>query len=502
MKKHSHSFVVGFLLLSIVFNPFTTFSQAITENRIEFEQGEDYESYTLTPFGKNGLLLYAKEEKGNTWKLERYNTDLKPEQKQNFEVPRGYYSRARYTSDEDLSMFYSNKSGKYIFYNFSGEELNVEKHVGQLPKKTYVSSMVAEGNLAYIACRNKKGPVLIMLNIESGKTTLLPINISPYSPKYLSIERVQVLKEDKTVMVYINAMNKKDHNLYVMQFNEAGKEIAKFNLSKSTEKKLSSVSASALGNNEYIFTGTYSSKNAAYSEGMYMCKTTKDDINFMKFYNFTDFSEFFSYLPERKQAKIEKKKERYDEKNKELTFNYLIAEHPIKKIGDNYMLIGEAYYPTYRQERVTTISSNGQTSTTTQTVFDGYQYTHATVAGFDAEGNKLWDQTFELWPSYKPFVVKRFISSSTENDQISLLFASGNNINSLGISAEGEILKKESHSFITSSDDEKVKSSFSNIEFWYDTNFIAFGYQTIKDSNESFGNKKRRVFFINKVTYQ
>jgi len=501
MKKQCPTLFVGFILLCMLLNPLTGFTQAITENRIEFEQGEDYESYTLTPFGKYGLLLYAKEEKGNTWKLERYNTDLKPEQKQNFEVPRGYYSRARYTSDEDLSMFYSNKSGKYIFYNFSGEELNLEKHIGQLPKKTIVKSMIAEGNLAYIACSNKKGPVLIQLNIKTGKTTLLPINISPYTPKYLSIERVQVLKEDKTVMVYINAMNKKDHNLYVMQFNEEGKEISKFNLSKSTEKKLSSVSASALGNNEYIFTGTYSSKNAAYSEGMYMCKTTKADIDFMKFYSFTDFNEFFSYLPERKQEKIEKKKERYDEKNKELTFNYLIAEHPIKKIGDNYILIGEAYYPTYRQEaRTTTV--NGQTTTSYVSVFDGYQYTHATVAGFDGEGNKLWDHTFELWPSYKPFFVKRFISSSTENDQISLLFASGNNINSLGISPEGEVLKKESHSFIVSSDDQKVKSSFSNIEFWYDNNFIAFGYQTIKDSKESFGNKKRRVFFINKVTYQ
>ena len=178
-----------------------------------------------------------------------------------------------------------------------------------------------------------------------------------------------------------------------------------------------------------------------------------------------------------------------------------MAEHPITKISDNYLMIAEAYYPTYRQEARTT-TSNGKTTTTYVTVFDGYQYTHASVAMFDNEGKKMWDRAIKMYPSYKPFVVKRFISESVVNDEINLLFSSSNSIFSVAYNMKGDKIKDKKAELIVDEENTKVKQSYSNIEFWYDINFIAHGYQTIKDKEESFGNKKRRVYFINKITYE
>ena len=94
-------------------------------------------------------------------------------------------------------------------------------------------------------------------------------------------------------------------------------------------------------------------------------------------------NKFLEYLPARKQAKVERKQKRKEKKGKEMNINYLIASHDIIKKGDKYIMLGEAYYPTYRTETRTDANGN----VTYRTVFDGYQYTHAVVAGFDKDGH-------------------------------------------------------------------------------------------------------------------
>jgi hypothetical protein len=501
MKKHYFYAVVATICTLLTLSPFTTNAQVLKENRIEFEQGEEYELYTMYEFGENGLLLTAKEDKTNTRLIQHYNTDLVADVKKEIDLPKGYYLTNSYTDDLYLYLFYTDRKYHYIFYRIEANTLEIKKSAGMIPKKHYLGVFVAAGDYSYVSLRSKKATSILKINIESGKSSLIPIEISPYTSKSLSVENIQIMKETNEVMIYINALNKRDHNLFVIHYGTDGKEISTFNLSSKTEKKLSSVSASQIGENDFIFTGTYSSRSAATSEGMYMCMTNGDDIDFMEFYNFTDFEDFFSYLPERKQEKIEKKKARAEDNNKELSYNYYMAEHPITRVGDQFLMIAEAYYPTYRQEARTT-TSNGRTTTTYVTVFDGYQYTHATVALFDSDGKKLWDRTLKMYPGYKPFVVKRFISESVVNDQVNLLFSSGNSIISASYDLNGQKVKDKKADLIVEEENTKVKASYANIEFWYDTHFIAHGYQTIKDKEESFGNKKRRVYFINKITYE
>ena len=115
-------------------------------------------------------------------------------------------------------------------------------------------------------------------------------------------------------------------------------------------------------------------------------------------------------------------------KGEELTHNYLIKCHNIIKKGDNYILAGEAFYPTYRSEQ-RSFYLRGQISTSWVQVFDGYQYTHAVIIGFDKEGKLIWDNTFKMFPYSKPLYVKKFISiSEANNEEISMLFSSGSTI--------------------------------------------------------------------------
>jgi len=84
-----------------------------------------------------------------------------------------------------------------------------------------------------------------------------------------------------------------------------------------------------------------------------------------------------------------------------------------------------------------------------------------------------------------------------------MVFASLNSIKSMSVGYDGKISNERSAEIIkVGNDDEKVKSAYSNIEYWYGNTFVAYGNQLLKNSKESIGNKKRRVYYINKIVFE
>jgi hypothetical protein len=177
--------------------------------------------------------------------------------------------------------------------------------------------------------------------------------------------------------------------------------------------------------------------------------------------------------------------------------------HDLIAVDNDFLLITEAYYPTYRTETRTTYV-NGKATTTTVQVFDGYQYTHAMIAKFNAQGELLWSQVFKMYLWYKPMVAKSFIRiAAQEQNSIQLVYADGKNIYSKSVSFDGEILnEKTSNPINTENDNDKIKVSYSNISFWYDKYFLSYGVQDIKNRGDDDVKRRRKVFFMNKVSFE
>ena len=70
-------------------------------------------------------------------------------------------------------------------------------------------------------------------------------------------------------------------------------------------------------------------------------------FNNIKFYNFLDLKNFTDYMSDRKQAKIERRKEKAKKAGKEYALKYLMASHRIMTDGKDYFYLGEAYFPVY-----------------------------------------------------------------------------------------------------------------------------------------------------------
>lgn len=484
-------------------------AQVTTEERIEFELKEGYAGFELNQFRDQGVLVHYHDEKAKggvmKWKIDHYSTNLKLEDSEEFSISDNYYLKEAKEVGSSLYMFFTTRKGEYQLTIVDVETLKTKDIKGVLPKKSFAGGLHVVDNTAFMYCSSKSAKILKKIDLESGKDQDIALNITGYKPSAISVENVQIDEDSRELYLFLNARIKKDFDVYVQRYNNEGVLQETFNLSENSPKKLTSVSGSYLSDGEYIFTGTYSSKSAATSEGIYICKTTKGKKDFLNFYNFTEFEEFLSYLPQKKQDKIEKKKSKTEAKGKEFSLSYLMASHNVRFMDGKFIYIGEAFYPTYRTETRTTYV-NGKATTTTVQVFDGYQYTHATIAAFDLDGTKLWDKTFEMFPWYKPYYVKRFIEvTETSTEQLGLMFSSGSTIKSMAVSTEGDVLEDRSIDMIETGDEEdKVKSTFSNLTFWYDNFFLAHGTQTIKNTEdkEEKGKNKRRVYFINKISYQ
>lgn len=496
------------LFASIFLFIYGTKSQVEQINRIEFELKEGYDDHELAKFGKNGILIYARQDKSDAgvykWKIERYSEDLELTKTEFFSIPKGQDLDETFENKEYLYLFFKSKQGEYTLVEIKASNLDVSTKEGKLPKNLSPSDIYIIDNTAFVTLYAKKEKAIYTIDLSSGSTNIRSIIIDGYKGSSLSIENVQIQEKSRELFVYVNAYIKKEHDIFVLRFDKNGEKKETFKLTEGVENKLSSVSASYVSKDEYIYTGTYSDHSSASSQGIYICKTKNSKREFIKFYNFLDLENFLSYLPEKKQAKIEKKKKKKELKGKELKIDYRMASHDILVKDDKFIYIGEAYYPTYRTETYTTTGANGTTVTHTRTVFDGYQYTHATIAAFSLKGEKIWDQTFKMYPYYKPYYVKKFISVSTEDKKkIDMLFASGSTIYSKSFDLNGEVLNDKSYETIeTGNDEDIVKYSYTNMDYWYGKYFLAHGFQKIKNKEESLGNKKRKIYFINKIGYK
>ncbi len=60
----------------------------------------------------------------------------------------------------------------------------------------------------------------------------------------------------------------------------------------------------------------------------------------------------------------------------------------------------------------------------------------------------------------------------------------------------------ESDVIETGLDADKTKWSSSNLSYWYNGYFLAFGFQKIKNKEDKSVKRKRRVMYMSKVKYQ
>lgn len=500
------------ILFICINNPHVAFSQVYQRERVEYDLDEGGD-FSLFAFKKNKKAIVTFTDRNPDNKDEDFvyvhflNETLQKIKETKYTVSEDYRHRMTYKTDNFLYRFhFSEKKGIFNVVKINSQDFSQKERSGNFNTKLVVDEIICIDNKVFVSALAKKERILFVIDILTGEVArTIPDAKTKEELTYQDMELVSTPSGKEVVMEYVQRKGKQYLQSVYFMYDSLGRYLGEpLTLGKpdeETQLRTGTITKGSKG--QYLVSGTYSKDRRGYANGIYLSLLRTGGMH-TQTVNFLDIQNFTSYLPERKQEKIEKKKEKKAEDGKELNLDYQAEVHDVVERDGGYLLICEFYYPTYRTETRTTFV-NGSARTSYYTVFDGYQYTHAAVTFFDANGNFRWGNAFRMWLEYKPFVVKQFIEANTGGRDTKLTFITGNSIQLNTFDKDGNSTKEKTiESIETGREDDRIKYTLGgDVQYWYGQNFIAYGQQKIKNSEEEDRSKrKRKVFFVSRVEFK
>jgi len=479
----------------------------IQPNRIEFEIGDMDDDFYLISAEERGLLVIKqtrnRDQNGYIWELTLIDSTLQVLWRSNIVIAYGSSFLGYDHHGDDFYLLFG--ESQYKLDDMRALKIAIadgsESHFDiNTAFPIQLTEFVAIGNTLIFGGYTQFRPVVMLYDMFTEKVKLLPgfynsnSDIIAVSPDDANLTFTVILSE-KTV--------KKKLTISLKTFTQNGDVLQTKALDTEYEKTLlDGISTEFDGGEQYVI-GTYARVKSEYSRGLYLSKLVNGEQQFIKYHNYADLDNFFSYMSANREQRVKDRIERKKIKGKKLKFNYRMLIHDVVQRGDEYILIGEAYYPRYSSYG----SSVDYTMTHSNFIdpnFIGYKYTHAVVVGFDKNGNILWDNSFEI-NDVLSINLKKTVQVSIEEEKIVLLYVYENIIRSK-IVKKHEILEGKSFDPIELHfKADQIRDSnkdMEGLEKWFDGNFYAYGIQNIKNLTDHNVKLNRRVFYINKVQYK
>ncbi len=493
--------------------------------RIEIPIRGTHVDIETIPVGEAGVLLVSKPNK-STFSIEKYNTNLEKIWVIEGPVENNYDLLATSYDGQSVFLLY----GKIRGSNFKIIKVNigpgfVETFDINPIDKFEITEFQTIGYSVFLAGMVRNESVLIYTQLNTGQSKLLPTAIKGTSV----IQSMELDTLHQLIHVSFAVKKGKQTKIIGRSYEQTGKLYSEISVTPEDDYSLLNGRVQILNDSTQLLVGTYgyrnmqSSSNPA-SQGFYISKVVNERTSYTRYHSFTSFSNFFQFLNERQQEKIERKIQKKKETGNDLKLNYQLLVHDIVPYRGKYLLVAEVFYPDFKYQTPglgggysygrgipyrsglynpylynPMYSGRGYN----QQVFDGFVYTHAIVAGISDEGDLLWDNSINF-DEVKSMTLRQKIK--LQND------AMGNS--KLAYSQEGDIkskIIKENHVIDpdrtldnrTLHEADKVKrTSSDDVDYWFGNYFISWGFQRIINGEDVNAAKARRnVFYLNKISF-
>jgi hypothetical protein len=352
-------------------------------------------------------------------------------------------------------------------------------------------------------------PLVLYYSFATGMSKILPGFFNDVG----ELDQIRADEEGNIDIVVSGKSVTRRRSLWIRNYDKNG-DLSKTILLQGGDDKnlIFGRSVGQPGGNQ-IVCGVYG-RYTEYSRGIFIAKIDPFGEYTIKYYNYADLKRFFNYMRANREKRVRERIERRRITGKKIKFNYRLMVDEFLQYGDNqFLMLGEAFFPHYSYP-----SARGYPYSNTyyntrymgpyygrgDLVFDGYQYTHAVVIGFDKDGNVAWDNSFEI-NDVRSLNLEQFVKVHPEKEKVSLLYLFDNVIRSKVIKGT-EVLEGKSYNQLrTDSPDDLVlerDTQQAKLEYWYGDVFYASGIQQIRKKNDQKDRIMRRVFFINKIAYK
>ena len=505
-------------------------NKPIQKLEIDFENA--IPSYEVAMLGSKGVILMTHEKR--VFNLTRYNSDLKKTYSVDLDIEKGQNYLTYIHRDKKIYLLFADAFGtsesyvtSQVFKKFSLVEFDLESKKqkavsGKFEKPFSLTQMEEVNGKVYlmgsttISSVSKFGrscysialcyiPTLFgslnypgwanMASIDFSKQEAICELIDSYGKKpHIKMLAANINSEKNVANVLVkDSKSKKETHLYLQSIilGNQNKPSDPIEMSVGDNFEAFTAKVNYTGENDRLVVGCFGDKvrktitggdRFAYTKGIYISKLDKNKVLWNKNILYTQI-----FNSENSKSKDISKNEKNSRSQIQVLFHNVIESE------EQYIFIGETYYPTFHTETRTSYS-NGKWTTYTVTIFDGFVYDKCIAFATDKKGTFQWSSIFYL-PYYRTYnPTKERVNVNTLGDKIAVSTFSGSNLVTYFLDEEGFTEESTNTQIKTSKADDKIRSSHTNVDIWYDNYYIAYGDMTIKAKKKDENGKKKRQY--------
>lgn len=490
---------------ALVALPLYVQAQLFQNERLEIPILFDNESFDVAPVENQGLVLYrtAGSHLGGQFEVIHTDTSFREKWRGFLPVERNFnFIRQTIYRNNLCFLFYdpSLLDRNFLVYEITLDSGNYKRHIvrNSLPFKPTIFEVTSHG--ALVGGYFKQVPVVMFFEFSTRQSKILPGLFNEMG----ELSQVKI-NPDESFDLLVSAKNyQKQNTIWIKNYGPTGNLIRNIMLSPEDNVSLIFGRTIQTNNNTQIIAGVYGNRNKEFSRGLFVAQLDHEGVQKIHYYNFGELENFFKYMRVKREHRIKEKITRKKIKGRKLRFQYRFLVHELIQYNNQFILLGEAFYPVYKQvSRSYTPGAIMQPSQASSSVFDGYRYTHAVVLGIDANGGLLWDNSFEI-NDVKSFTLDQFVKMDTRQNMIALLYLYDNKIRTK-IIQDSTVVEGKAFNELQAGKNVGIanagEANINHLDYWYRDYFLAYGVQNLVSTTAN-NRKRKKVFFINKISYQ
>jgi hypothetical protein len=481
-----HFFLIKYFLnnLYLAFSIFTTltFGQPIQTAHFEI-QDNLLLGYLVEPCDEKGVIIYSWGQYNANLQIIKLDSSLNQEWAETYEVPSGLtLIEAKYHKDKVYFLFQPEiPIGEFHAISVS---LSTSLIIMNIIKTNFPFQPVLfefDDQSIVVAGYYKERPIAVHHSIATGHSKLL----TGFMP-YKGIFNQLAINKDGTIDFLINFNTRSNRELWFVRYSVDG-VLQKNTIIKPTSTNIIFARFVNVGKDSTIVAGIYG-RYPKYSRGVFAANINPDLKYSIRYYNFGELKNFFSYLDSSDLLKVKKKVLRKKMNNEKVKLKYRVVLHNLLPYQNHFILLAESVsIPDYNGDEF----------------FEPYQYTHSIVLGIDRSGKLLWDNSFEMNGVGSQSLHQ--IVHHLDGASLNLIHSFKNKFYFKKIAGTEVIQSKKEIEMVGKYENDKIKDlqvQYPILEYWYGKNLLFHCIQEIHNDKDLGVELNRKVFCVSKITIQ
>lgn len=453
--------------------------------RIEIPAKLYTEKFQVTLLGEKGLIVFEQKESDKECIFKKYDTGMKEEWTVSVKLKTGALYQSHSLFRESLYCLYKQyASNSFELIRIQCDTGNYELFDFKLVNNLTLKYFKAQENDLYLAGNSGNMPVLVLHNLTTHKNKALPVDFQNKG------EVVELELDTLNNFINLTLALKwppKEKKLWIKSFYK-GREVGKIELTSEKDKELVTGSVRRVNKRQNLVTGLYNLDPGGRSvQGVYTALAdSAGKVDFLRYHDFSQYKNFFNYLPEKQKKTTLRSVDKLRVKNKPYQLKNQIYPQEVLRVADHFLLLCGSYFMEIRGQ----IPGNRASLP----IFDGWQFEQIVVTALNEKGEFLWDQALAT-PEMRLTELQDFAQVADLGDSLLFAYADNDSVYQQVVLKDSTLQKRKGKTLETGNEEEKIKENYSiRLKHWYGRYFLLFGYQRISGREN-----RRQVFFVQKM---